>query len=329
MDVTVRVMSCGVEIDRITRPLRTEGNHPAVTYRKSLWPVENGCIYIGTTDFEEVFDRDLHAEGWATLVHCLLPATLPTQKDACSNLLQQCFGGRLPSGVLNALCSLTSLGLEQEARDLLVDFLQEMRDSSNLNWLLRKQLRESDKPLFVLRADHAENADTVKKDMEMDFLLENEDENDWGWESEDEMLAPRIEDKHLREAANRTQQAIGNYRPTEDGQCAPDLGESYEDFVWGDNRLIVDHPNGASHGENTLMKRTALLGETALDVLRYFADNPGDRSVHAELVLGYAASDVNKLLSGSLKHYLKRNSSGGWDCYPWVANLLSALDETS
>lgn len=328
MEVTVRVMSCGVEIDRITRPLRTEGDRPAVTYRKSLWPIENGCIYIGTTD-AEALDRDFHAKGLATLVHSLLPASLPTQKDACSALLQRCFCGRLPSGVLNALCSLTFLGLEQEARDLLVDFLEEMKNSSNLNWLLRTQPPESDQVLLASQADNAINTDTVKQDMGMDFVLEIEDENDWDWKSEDEMLAPRIEDKHLREAANHTQQAIGNYRPTEDGQCVPDLGESYEDLVWGDNRLIVDNPKGASHGENTLMERTALLGETALDVLRYFADNPGDRSVHAELVLGYPASDINKLLSGSLKHYLKRSTSGGWDCYPWVANLLSALDENS
>jgi hypothetical protein len=328
MDVTVRVMSCGVEIDRITRPLRTEGNQPAVAYRKSLWPIENGCIYISGADVEDL-DREFHTEEWATLVHCMLPATLPTQKNACSDLLNQCFRGRLPLGVLNALCSLTSLGLELEARDLLVDFLQEMKSSSSLNWLLRKQLLESEKTLFEPSADHAKTADTVKQDMAMEQHLENEEENDWDWESEDEMLAPRIEDQHLREAANRTQQAIGNYRPTEDGQWVPELAESFEDSVWGHNQLIVEHPNGSSRGENTLMERTAQLGEIALDVLRYFVDNPGDRSVHAELVLGYPASDINKLLSGSLKHYLKRNPSGGWDCYPWVGNLLSALDETS
>jgi hypothetical protein len=324
MEVTVRVMSCGVEIDRITRPLRTEANQPAVTYRKLLWPIENGCIHIGMAEVSQ----DSDGEDWMALAKSLLPATLPTQKHACSDLLRDCFRGTLPSGVLSATSSLASLGLEQEARDLLVDFLREHKDSASLSRLLQTQLLESKGPLNNPNYLNP-NTQNLEKDRVIVLVPENEGESDWTWESVDEAQTPTIDDQDLRDAAKRTQEALGSYRPIEDGAQAPDLASPIEDCDWHDDRLIAQQPSAVSSVEKILMERTAKLGETALDVLRYFVDNPGDRSAHAELVLGYAVSDINKLLSGPLNDYLKRNPSGGWDCHPWVPNLLSALDETS
>ena len=60
---------------------------------------------------------------------------------------------------------------------------------------------------------------------------------------------------------------------------------------------------------------------------RYFSDNPGDRAVHAEAVLGYPMTEIRRLLLGSLGHYLKKTDTGGWECHPWVEQVLSALYE--
>ncbi|MFK7699333.1 hypothetical protein [Pseudomonas caspiana] len=328
MEVTVRVMSCGLEIDRITRPLRTEGGQPAVTYRKQLWPVKNGCIEIGTVDDAASLSQDAVWEDWTTLVTSLLPSPLPTQINACSDLLQIRFRGELPSGILSSISSLTCLGLEQEARALLVDFLRERKESERLYRFLLSHPIEGNEALDN-NTDLAPNGDNLEQEIALGLVPENEGDDDWGWESADEIQTPKINDQHLREAAKRTQEALCSYRPIEEGARAPDLAGPLEDFDWIDDRLITQQPNAISRVENVLMERTAKLGETALDVLRYFVDNPGDRSAHAELVLGYAISDINKLLSGSLSHYLNRNSSGGWVCHSWVPNLLSALDEVS
>lgn len=85
----------------------------------------------------------------------------------------------------------------------------------------------------------------------------------------------------------------------------------------------------ASVEDNLLLQRIMSLGSMALDVLRYFADNPGDRATHVEQVLGYPLPVVNSLLSGKLSQYLQRSPSGGWACQSWVPDVLATLDSES
>jgi hypothetical protein len=328
MEVTVRVMCRGIEIDRITRPLRTEGNQSAVTYRKLLWPVADGCIDIGREDDAVDLAREPSMEDWGTLVTSLLRAPLPTEPNACSELIDRLFLGKLPSGVICAVSSLTCLRREEEARNLLVDFLHERKDSANLYRLLRIELRSGRRASEDHDADIAQATLPSLRDISLSLIPDDGDDSSWGWESLAEVELPVTDDLHLREVAKYAQEALGSYRPVEDGTWAAELAEPLEDSGFSDE-VASAKPSINSSADNVLLERTYKLGEKALDILRYFMDNPGDRSNHAQLVLGYPVSDINKLLSGSLSPYLKRNSVGGWDCYPWVPSLLAEMDKAS
>lgn len=100
MEVAVRVMSRGQEIDRITRPLRMDGGRPAVTYRKLLWPVENGCIHIETEHDATRYQGNANLDDWVELVTRVLPESLPTHINDCTEVLRACFRENLPHGVI-------------------------------------------------------------------------------------------------------------------------------------------------------------------------------------------------------------------------------------
>ncbi|MBX9754582.1 MAG: hypothetical protein K2X80_07485 [Pseudomonadaceae bacterium] len=328
MEVAVRVISRGQEIDRITRPLRMDEGRPAVTYRKLLWPVEDGCIYIETEHDTTLPHRNTDLSDWLELVTRVLPESLPTHIDECVEVLRACFRKNLPHGVIRASASLVSVGLENEARDLLVDFLREKHDSERLSKLIRMQLlfseRSSTQPLPTNTNPSAENTAP-----EIDTAMSTQEEKtlDWDWVPAEETQKPKIDDQALRKQAECVQETLGAYRTKERGAVISDLAESLSESVWVEELLLPPQGRTPSPGENTLLERTAKLGTIALDILRYFADNPGDRAAHAELVLGYPVADINKLLSGSLSHYLKRDGLGGWACHPWALSVLSALDE--
>jgi len=91
MEVAVRVMSRGQEIDRITRPLRMDGGRPAVTYRKLLWPVEDGCIHIETEHDATLYQGNTNLDEWVELVTRVLPESLPTHINDCTEVLRACF----------------------------------------------------------------------------------------------------------------------------------------------------------------------------------------------------------------------------------------------
>lgn len=111
MEVAVRVMSRGQEIDRITRPLRMDGGRPAVTYRKLLWPVEDGCIHIETEHDATLYQGNTNLDEWVELVTRVLPESLPTHINDCTEVLRACFRENLPHGVIRASSSLVSVGL--------------------------------------------------------------------------------------------------------------------------------------------------------------------------------------------------------------------------
>jgi hypothetical protein len=328
MEIAVIVMSQGQEIDRITRPLRMDEGRPAVTYRKQLWPVEDDCIHIEAEHGAALTHSNRDIDDWAGLVTRILPESLPTHIEECAELLRVCFRKNLPHGVIRASASLVSVGLENEARDLLVDFLREKHDSERLSKLIRMQLlfseRSSTQPLLTSTNPSAEK---TQSEIDTAMSIQEEETLDWDWVPAEETQKPKIDDQALRTQAECVQETLGAYRTIERGAVISDLAESLSESVWVEELLLPPRGSTPSLGENTLLERTAKLGTIALDILRYFADNPGDRAAHAELVLGYPVTDINKLLSGSLSHYLKRNGLGGWACHPWALSVLSALDE--
>lgn len=328
MEVTVRVMSRGQEIDRITRPLRTDGRKPAVSYRKLLWPVKDGCIHIETEHATLAPDRRLDADEWGVLVTCLLPAPLPTQRYECSALLRTCFSESLPDGVVRALSSLAYVGLEEEARQLLADFLSEKHDSALINRRMRMQLLRSEMSGNTdLSANKTPSVESAELKVDTGTIAEDENLDGWDWAPAAELQIPKVDDQALRDVARHIQGAIGAYRSSEQGAVVPDFNEPFEASDWSEGLVLALPGSVTPPMESILVERTVRLGAMALDVLRYFADNPGDRSAHAELVLGYPVSDINKLLLGSLSHHLKRNGSGGWECHSWVSGVLAALDD--
>jgi hypothetical protein len=320
MEVTVRVISDGHEVERITRPLRTDEQGSAVTYRKRLWPIIDGCIHIDGTSAVSEGDE----LAWALLVTSLLPKSLPEQVGACSKLLRTLFRESLPLGVVQAAATLASLRFEQQTRALLVDVLKDRRDADRLYRLLQMQL------LFRDRTERAKDATpSVEDRAEVQPLTEID--LDWEWApSNDKLEKPNLDDSTLRSDAALLQKGMGTYKASEAGAIIPELSDLAGDEAWLEAiSTLAKGDQQSSMQENVLVDRTAKLGETALDLLRYFADNPGDRAAHAEHILGYPISDINRLLTGGLSHYIKRNSSGGWECHAWTVEVLSALDESS
>lgn len=319
MEVTVRVMSGGQEIDRIMCSPQLDEGISTVRYRQQTWRVVGGCIHID----KEPADHENSASAWATLVQNLLPLTLPDQVDACTKLLQACFRESLPQGVVQAAASLAALRFEQQARMLLVDFFKEHRDAHRLYRLLQMQL------LFRERSERAKEVNSINALPVAEHHAETQPEtdSDWEWSPSGEALdAPDVDDSSLRTVAASLQESIGAYRAIELGAKIPEFEELVDGKAW-----LQDAPTSESdknHNESVLLDRTSRLGQTALDLLKYFSDNPGDKAVHAETVLGYPMTEIRRLLLGSLGHYLRKTSSGGWECHPWVVEVLSALDET-
>ena len=328
MEVAVRVMFRGQEIDRIIGPLRMDEGRPAVTYKNLLWPVEDGCIHIETEHDAALYHGNMNLDDWVELVTRVLPESLPTHIDECAELLRACFRENLPHSVIRASSSLVSVGRENEARDLLVDFLREKHDSERLSKLIQMQLLFSERSSTPLPPTNTNpSAENTESEINTAISIEDEKTLDWDWIPADEAQKPEVDDQVLRTQAECTQETIGAYRTIERGAVISGLAESLSESVWVEELLLPPQGRTPSLGESTLLERTAKLGTIALDLLRYFADNPGDRASHAELVLGYPVADINKLLTGSLSHYLKRNGSGGWECHAWALSVLTALDE--
>lgn len=74
-----------------------------------------------------------------------------------------------------------------------------------------------------------------------------------------------------------------------------------------------------------LVREIAGLYSPALRLLRYFADNPGDKARYAGNVLGMDAREINRLLSGPLKNLCKQDAAFGWSVSPEVDEALNQL----
>ena len=320
MDSTVRVMLHGREIDRIASVVRMEGGAAVVAYRNREWHVVDGCIHLDNDQSVNEVDRD----EWVLLVTRLLPDSLPGQVGACSELIESRFRGSIPGGILGAICSLVALRLEQQARAALVDFLAERRDSARLRRLLSMQL------LFMERTRAAtESTIVAEPSVEQCFPQDSaEAEFDWEWESEAEPEVLVMDDYPLRNAAAQLQESIGNHRPEVSEESIPRLCD-VSDISWVEEGMHPDDQVQRDSQDQKIIERTLELGPMAIELLRYFTDNPGDRSFHAEQVLGYPALDINRLLTGSLSQHVTRGSTGGWECQCWVADVLGAIDGRS
>lgn len=322
MDVTVRVMKGGDEIDRIIRPIRMEGGMPVVTYRKKLWRVVDGSIDIDGKPKA----HDENPPEWDLLLQNLLPATLPDQVDTCSRVLQACLRESLAPAVIKAAASLTALRFEQQARALLVSVLTEHRDADRLYRLLQMQL------IFRERSEKAKEIHSITvtpvADQDTEAAPKSETDMSWEWTPAiEELEAPDVDDHSLKAAAADIQERIGAYQAKESGAIIPELGElSRENSQW---QAPSSSSQSQEERERALLQRTAGLGGTALELLRYFADNPGDKAVHAKAILGYPVADINRLLLGPLSPYMRRIGAAGCVCHSWVIGVLEALDRAS
>lgn len=324
MDVTVRVMKGGDEIDRIIRPVRIEGGMPVVTYRKKLWRIVDGSIDID----DNPKAHDENPPEWDLLLHNLLPASLPDQVDTCARVLNACLRESLSPAVVKAAASLTALRLEHQARALLVSVLTEHRDADRLHRLLQMQL------LFRERSDKAKATHNITLIPEADQGIESappsETDTSWEWTPVlEELEAPDVDDHSLKAAAAVVQESIGTYQPMESGAIIPDFGELPQENSQWQTTTAPESIQSQEERESALLKRTAGLGQTALEVLRYFADNPGDKAVHAKVILGYPVPDINRLLLGPLSPYMRRVGAAGCVCHSWVIEVLEELNRAS
>jgi hypothetical protein len=312
----IRVISDGREIERIACSTQLNEGMPTVKYREQYWPVVDGCIQL-----DGPANQECSSAEWAALIQNLLPPVLPDQTDSCEKLLQDYFRGSLPIGVTKAVASLVALRFEQQARRLLVDFLREHRNAHRLFRLLQMQL------LFRGRVGRTQDSTGITPSSAVEAPQESEQlpgvDMDWEWsESLDDPEKPDVDDSSLRATATKLQESIGSYRARESGAAIP----GFEDLT-SEQGTFTTPTDAPLLNESALIERTTQLGTIALDLLRYFSDNPGDRAVHAEAVLGYPMTEIRRLLLGSLGHYLKKTDTGGWECHPWVEQVLSALYE--
>jgi hypothetical protein len=69
------------------------------------------------------------------------------------------------------------------------------------------------------------------------------------------------------------------------------------------------------------------LKPSALKVLRYFADNPGDKVRYAANVFGVEAREINQILYGPLKGLCVQDDSYGWHLTDAARQQLAAFDQ--
>lgn len=344
-EITVKVMSSGHEVDQISRPLRAIEGRPAVTYRKRLWLVQEGCIHLDSESAPSDFTHD-EVEGWEELVFRLLPEQLPTYKAKCSELLRSRFNGALAEAVTEAVACLVASGLEPLGRSLIIEFLESKSDSERLRKRVSMQLLFKQREKFHCQLDsvsgHVVLAQVATANSADDALspkgtIEILGGDSWGGAFQPEQVGavPDVDDRYLRDAADRTQESIGAYQALE---RAPSISMSgNDDSLDGMSFWEVSPATRSADRENeiakevsqsdaVLVRRTAALGEEAIEVLRYFCINPGDKPVHAHQVLGYPTTTISRFLTGSLGSYMRRDEIGGWHCHPWVDSVLDLME---
>lgn len=85
------------------------------------------------------------------------------------------------------------------------------------------------------------------------------------------------------------------------------------------------HQQAASNASD--VERIKQLKLSALRVLRYFADNPGDKVRYAANVFGVEAREINQILYGPLKGLCVQDDSYGWYLTDAARQQLTAFDQ--
>lgn len=85
------------------------------------------------------------------------------------------------------------------------------------------------------------------------------------------------------------------------------------------------HQRAASNASD--VERIKQLKPSALKVLRYFADNPGDKVRYAANVFGVEAREINQILYGPLKGLCVQDDSYGWHLTDAARQQLAAFDQ--
>jgi hypothetical protein len=207
---------------------------------------------------------------------------------------------------------------------MLVAFLDEKHDSEALRDLAETHLYSrtdsfprpsNDAEEKNIAATFSEELDSVEDGL---LLLD--------WLPVEMADAPTVDDGFLRNAAREIQEKAGAYTCPEAGTFITGLDSMPEGESWD---LAVSTPIArppVTDQSNLILARMTQLGATGLEILRYFADNPGDNASHLEQVLGHSRPVVSALLNGTLRPYVLRDARGGWTCQPWVPDALEALD---
>ncbi|WIV25892.1 hypothetical protein QN085_09975 [Pseudomonas sp. M2(2023)] len=353
MELTVRVMMAGREIDRITRAHKNVDGESFVWYRRREWPVEDGCIHV-----------DALPEMPATLENAALLADLRPFLDLiekpltvgltdCTALLRSRFP-EVPDATVISIATLVQLGLKLVAKEVLMDFLE-----------LHHQCRShADLTPSTSEHNHAEAEDASffdSADINFGELPDTRaGDEDWSfdWQPELGWNATEADDSELRDLATKTQKLIGSHVALETGLRIESLVDLPAADDWqliapttGDRNVLSDaepesslplkdNPAPQASAPPTaarssalpsphlafIVEKTAGLGEAALEVLRYFADNPDDKSSHAEEFTGIPRGMINALLTGTLSRYVEKTRSGGWACHTWVQDVLAVMD---
>lgn len=93
--------------------------------------------------------------------------------------------------------------------------------------------------------------------------------------------------------------------------------------------VAVSEPGAHQQADSNAsdVERIKQLKLSALRVLRYFADNPGDKVRYAANVFGVEAREINQILYGPLKGLCVQDDSYGWHLTDAARQQLTAFDQ--
>lgn len=280
----------------------------------------------------------------------LIANPLPERLIDCTALLRSEFPYLADAAIL-AVATLAQLGMDLLAKETLLDLLDLYSGVSPL----RNDPSVDSSVVPSTRLEVSTPADTMIP------ISDAEDSDEWtlDWLPQRRWEAPEQDDTDLRSLAGQTQSQIGAHAVEDSGAYVIDFGELHDSDDWRVEIPEASRPvcpqsssdsfpgllresesfSSASREQvsprtsslpaqhlSFIAEKTALLGETALEVLRYFADNPGDKSSHAESVTGCSRGVINGLLTGSLSRFVQKTSFGGWSCHSWVPDVLAVID---
>ena len=337
-------MIAGREIDRIESTQQGVSGEHLVRYRRRIWPVDSGCIHVDSLPAMPMLShgRSDNPGGLS-----LAESPLPTRLIDCTVLLRSEFPALGDAAILS-IATLAQLGLELLARETLLDFL-DILDPGN----------QSANDDLSQEPNRAKGLDREPINL-LAFSSDVKESEEWSvdWLPQKAWEAPEQDDSELRDLAKDAQTQIGAH-----AAHSSDIGVIDFGGLTGNDDWLIDTPKPTPAISTTregttsdllaasatsapgavppsprtaslpaqhllfIVEQTLLLNETSLEVLRYFMDNPGDNSSHAESVTGCSRGMINGLLNGTLSRYVEKTRSGGWSCYAWVPDVIAAIDD--